>query len=84
MTEKTNGAVRPNRDVYIKNRCSHSQEEMASYGEQWLAWSADASRIVAHHADLQQVAETVKAQGLLLEEVNFEWIPPGGEVESLL
>ena len=31
-----------------------------------------------------RLRSTVKAQGLLMEEVNFEWIPPGGEVESLL
>jgi hypothetical protein len=78
--------VRPRLDpyVYAKNRSSHSIEELARYGDEWVAWSLDGLRVVAHHADPLQVAPMLEAQGLSTEDVNFEWIPPGGFVETLL
>jgi hypothetical protein len=84
MAENMNGAVRPDRATYIKNRCSHSLAELAQYGNQWVAWSADGARVIAHHPDLSEAAAMVKAQRIDMEDVNFEWIPPGGEVDTLL
>jgi hypothetical protein len=84
MGEKTTDKQRPDRDTYVKNRCSWLPEQLAPYGEQWVAWSSDASRIVAHHEDLLETVRMVEASGISREDVNFEWIPPGGEVDSLL
>lgn len=84
MNEKSPNKARPDRWVYVKNRSSVPLEELAKYGDQWVAWSADGSRIVAHHTDLLEVARMVKDQGVDEEDINYEWIPPGGEVETLL
>jgi hypothetical protein len=80
MSEKP----RMNRDVYVKNRSKYLPEDLLPYAEEWVAWSLDASRIIAHHCDLLEVARMLEEGGVDREDVNFEWIPPGGEVESLL
>jgi hypothetical protein len=49
-----------------------------------VAWNSDASGIIAHHEDLLEAVRMVEAAGLDRDDVNFEWIPPGGEVDSLL
>jgi hypothetical protein len=84
MTEKRNGKAARDPVVYRRNRDAHSLEELARYGDQWVAWSADGRDIVAHHADPNVVWDEVKAKGLSSEDVVVEWIPPGGEVECLL
>jgi hypothetical protein len=73
-----------NRDVYVKNRSKYLPDDLLPYAEEWVAWSLDATRIVAHHRDFLEAARMLDAGGINLEEVNFEWIPPGGEIESLL
>ena len=67
-----------------KNREQHSLEELAQYGDQWVAWSADGCRVVTHHEDPLRTTEMVEATGPSMEDVVMEWIPPGGEVETLL
>jgi hypothetical protein len=84
MAEKSTEKAVPDRATYVKNRCSHPIEEIAQYGDQWVAWSLDGLRIVAHHADPLEVAAMIEAQGFGTEDVSFEWIPPGGYVETLL
>jgi hypothetical protein len=84
MNEKPTGKVWLERDTYVTNRSRFTPDELAPYGNQWVAWSADGSKIVAHHEDLLQVTEQVKAAGYDSEDVLREYIPPGGEVETLL
>lgn len=84
MSEKAMNTARPDRDTYLKNRDRFMPHELAPYGNHWVAWSADGARIVAHHEDLLQVAEQVRAAGYGSEDVHLEFIPPGGEVETLL
>ena len=85
MVEKTAiGRAKHDPNVYRKNRSSHSLAELAGYGNQWVAWSADGSRVVAHHTDLLVVADQLKTQGVDMEDVVIEQIPPGGEIETLL
>jgi hypothetical protein len=80
-----NEKPRMNREVYIKNRSQYLPTDLLPYAEEWVAWSLDASRIIAHHRDLMEVTRMLEAAGIDSGEgVNFEWIPPGGEVESLL
>ena len=84
MNNKASGRARHDRNVYLQNRCKHPLEELAKYGNQWVAWSADGSRIVAHHEDALEVTRMVDAAGIDSEDVVLEWIPPGGEVQTLL
>ena len=81
MSEKP----RMDRDVYVANRSKFFPADLLPYAEEWVAWSLDGSHIVAHHRDLMEVTHMLEAAGIdWQEEVNYEWIPPGGEVESLL
>lgn len=84
MSGKTNAKVLPDHDAYVKNRSSHTLDELARYGDQWVAWSGDGKRIVAHHRDPVELAAMVTAAGIDSEEVHLEWIPPGGEVDTFL
>jgi hypothetical protein len=80
MSEKP----RMNRDVYVANRSKFSAVDLLPYAEEWVAWSLDASRILAHHRDALELWRRLDEAGIDPEEVNLEWIPPGGEVDSLL
>ncbi|HWG45201.1 MAG TPA: hypothetical protein VN688_20725 [Gemmataceae bacterium] len=84
MSEHTNGKTRPDRWVYVKNRAKFLPTDLLPYADQWLAWSADGSQIVAHHKDLAEVARMVAESGLEREDVIFDHLPPGGEVTTLL
>jgi hypothetical protein len=80
-----NEKPRLDHDVYIENRGKFLPEDLLPYAEEWVAWSLDGSRIVAHHPDFMEVTRMLEAAGInWQEEVNYEWIPPGGEIESLL
>ena len=79
-----NDKLRPDRKVYVGNRAKYKPEDLLPYADQWVAWSADGSRIVAHHAELAEVARQVAALGLEREDVIFDHLPPGGEVTTLL
>jgi hypothetical protein len=79
MSSTPNGKLRADRDTYLKNRYSFPLDELLRLGDQWVAWSADGTRIVAHDADLLRVTEQLQGAGLTSEDVNFEFIPPGGE-----
>lgn len=84
MSEHTNGKAKPDRWVYVENRKKFLPADLLPYADQWLAWSADGSRIVAHHKDLAEVARMVAERGLEREDVIFDHLPPGGEVTTLL
>jgi hypothetical protein len=84
MSEKEAAKERPDRRVYVENRSKFLPEDLLPYAGQWVAWSADGSRIVAHHEDLLEVARLVEALGLDREEIIFDRIPPEGEVTTLL
>jgi hypothetical protein len=84
MNKNMSGKVPPDRRVYVENRKKWLPEDILPYAGQWVVWSADGSKIVAHHADLLKVARIVEEAGLDREEVVFDLIPPGGEVTTLL
>lgn len=79
-----NEKPRLDHDIYRENRYKFSMGDLLPYAEEWVAWSLDGSRIVAHHADLLVASRMVETAGLHEEDVNWEWIPPGGGIESLL
>lgn len=64
---------------YAENRSKFTFEELLPYANQWVAWSLDGSRVVAHHEDLAEVARMVEATGLEREEVVFDLRPPAEE-----
>jgi hypothetical protein len=70
--------------VYSTDRPLALQEEADAYRDEWVAWSADGTRIVAHHHDPLEVAAMVKAAGLDSEEVVMSYVPPGGMGETWL
>jgi hypothetical protein len=79
-----NDKPRPDRSVYVENRSRFLPEDLLPYADQWVAWSADGSAILAHHRDLAEVARMIEAMGLGREDVVFDHIPPEGEVTTLL
>ncbi len=70
--------------LYAQNRAKFKPEDLAPYGGQWVAWSLDGSRVVAHHANLEQLEREIELLGLTFEEVIFDSIPSGGIVETML
>jgi hypothetical protein len=84
MSEKTSGKALPDHDTYVKNRCSHSLDELARYGDEWVAWSADGKTVVDHDRDPLVLTARIQAAGIDSEDVRLEWIPPGGEVDTFL
>lgn len=84
MSEKPNSKARVDRRVYVENRRKFTLEEINRYAGQWVAWSVDGSKVVAHHEDLKEAARLVQEAGLTWEDVIYDRIPPEGEVECLL
>jgi hypothetical protein len=84
MTKSSKVKPLPDHETYVKNRSRHSLDELARYGDQWVAWSADGTTVVAHHKDPLEVTAMVLAAGVDSEEVHLEWIPPDSEVDVYL
>lgn len=61
---------------YWKNRSQFSSEELERHREQWVAFSADGSRIVESCEDLDGLEDRLAALGQDAEEVIFERIGP--------
>jgi hypothetical protein len=80
MSEKP----RLDHDIYRENRYRFLPQDLLPYAEEWVAWNLDGSSIVANHPDLLEVKRMLGKAGVNSEDVNLEWIPPGGEIESLL
>jgi len=75
---------KPDRWTYVRNRSKWTPDELAVYGDEWVGWSLDGSRIVAHHADLLEATRLAREAGFGGEDVIWEHLPPGGEVDCLL
>jgi hypothetical protein len=71
-------------DAFARNRDRFGPNDLSPYAGQWLAWSLDGSRIVAHHEDLQEVARRVLASGLESDEVVLECLPTADDFEGPL
>jgi hypothetical protein len=84
MAETPKSRPVQDRDLYVANRAKFLPKDLLPYEGQWVAWSLDGSRIVAHHDDLEQVERQLEQAGLTTEDVIFDRIPPGGVVETML
>ena len=63
-------------NLFIVNRNKFTYEQLAPYAGQHVAWSTDGTRIVAHHADFEELFAAVLQSGLSSEDVVFSYIPP--------
>ena len=68
---------------YSDNRHKFPLDKLAKYGGQWVAWSADGSRIVAHHEQFLTVLDMVKKAAIDPANVVLSSIPPCDEVQLL-
>jgi hypothetical protein len=78
-----------NTQEYRTNRAQFPRDELARHQGQWIAFSLDGQRVVAGDEELERLGERLRAGGVDLQQVVFEYIPgPGddstlGRVESL-
>lgn len=71
-------------DEFGKNRYAFSPDELRPFAGQWVAWSADGRRIIAHHENVEEVGQRVLAAGMKSEDVVLECLPTLKEFEALL
>jgi hypothetical protein len=79
MDENAKRGRKPPWRTYVTTRSQAAQEEARRYPGQWIAWSADGTRIVAHHPDPVEVTTMVEAAGLDSDDVILAYEPPEGE-----
>ncbi len=84
MSEKARTKPRFDPDVYRRNRDSVPLDELVQYGDQWVAWCLDGTRVMAHHHDPNEMTNQLRIAGISSEDVVVEYIPPEGEVDSYL
>ena len=51
------------RQTHIANRTMFPPDELIRYAGQWIAWSPDGSRIVAHATEAEGLDDLVRAVG---------------------
>jgi hypothetical protein len=65
---------------YLENRQNFPLDELLQYRGQWIAWSPDGSRIVAHADDLDALDELVRSAGEDVQRCILEGIPDADAV----
>jgi len=60
---------------YLRNRAAFPLEELAKHRGEWIAWSPDGSRIVAHAGDPEALDDLIRAAGENPEDCPMEGIP---------
>jgi hypothetical protein len=51
-------------------------EELEKYGDMWVAWTPDGTRIIAGADDIPALEPAVKAAGFEMSEVVFDYVMP--------
>jgi Family of unknown function (DUF5678) len=60
---------------FRKNRAGFPRDELAKHQGQWVAFSADGRRIVAHAETIGMVEDQLAAMGIDGQTVVFEGVP---------
>jgi hypothetical protein len=60
---------------YLENRASFPPDQLVNYAGQWIAWSPDGARIIAHSGDSRSLDDLIRAAGEDPEECLVEGIP---------
>jgi hypothetical protein len=68
------------RQDYLANRTMFPLEELAKYSGQWVAWSPDGTRVVAHATEPSALDDLIRAGGEDPEQCVVEGIPAGDSV----
>jgi hypothetical protein len=66
--------------LFQKNRQQFPQEELAKYAGKFVAWSPDATRILAADEDELRLARAIQAAGYNSAEILIAFVPPADEV----
>ena len=82
MSEKNEIFV-PDFSQYSTNRPKYPPEELRKYASEWVAWSLDGTRILAHGKDFDAVAAEMEAAGLNPHHAVWDLRPPA-DVDSFL
>ena len=64
-----------NRRRYLENRSKFPLDELARYAGQWVAWSSDGARIVAHATAPEALDDLIRGAGEDPEQCLIEGIP---------
>ena len=62
---------------YFENRHKFPIDELAKYEDQHIAWSWDGSRILASASTEEELDGKLKAAGIDLSRVVYDYVPPG-------
>jgi hypothetical protein len=68
------------RREHVTNRAKFRIDELAKYTSQWIAWSADGSRIVASATNPEFLDDLIRAVGEDPEDCLIEGIPAADAV----
>jgi len=63
------------RRQYLANRAFFPADELVNYAGQWIAWSPDGTRIIAHSDDARALDDLIRSVGEDPEECLVEGIP---------
>jgi hypothetical protein len=72
-----------NTQEYRTNRAQFPRDELARHHGQWIAFSLDGRSVVAGDEELERLGERLRACGVDLQQVVFEYVP-GSEDDSTL
>lgn len=84
MNDNHQDIFRPDTRFYSENRAKFPPDDLLPYAGQWVAWTADGTRIVAHGIEIERVEQELQALGIAPSAVVWEEIPPLDAEDSLL
>jgi hypothetical protein len=79
MIDKETGVFVPDFSMYSWNRVKFPAEELLKYPDEWVAFSPDGTRILAHGKVFEEVRAAMRAKGLNPSDAVWDQLPPAGE-----
>jgi hypothetical protein len=73
------GRIFRERNAYVRNRAARYAEDSVRYGNEWVAYSADGSQVLAHDKDMLVLGAAVDALGIGPENFVVAWVPSPDE-----